>query len=219
MTNASETSKTARTLSMVATGEPPVQDGNHGNSADNSAAKAKKTISPQEEWQLSKAAVGRYSKNRQWTEVLDLLSALSKKHKNHEIYMALAQRNWVALKSNAPVTEVVLALFHLLNTLGPSHELAGPIAALAHLMAKHRTPEHPDRELAQAQAQQMFALVLDAVGIVGDEAFAKWVVHNRLDDPNHYVPIVMNLLEVMVGDNWWIDRALLQEDIESVGKS
>ncbi|WP_130469975.1 hypothetical protein [Candidatus Magnetaquicoccus inordinatus] len=168
--------------------------------------------SSEEEWRLNKAAIARLSRNGQWSEVLEILTALSKKQKTHEIYKALAQRVWVALKSDVPVTDVVLALFHLLNTLGPRHEIAGPIVALAHLMAKHRTPEHPDAALAQAQSQQMFSLVLDAVGIVGDEAFAKWVEHHHLDDPNHYIPIVLRSLEIMVGDDWWFDRDDLQQD-------
>ncbi|MEO5339297.1 MAG: hypothetical protein H7837_02095 [Magnetococcus sp. MYC-9] len=169
-----------------------------------------KKISAEEEWRLNKAAVARFSRSGQWQEVLELLTTLSRKQKSHEIYKALAQRAWVALKSDAPVTDVVLALFHLLNTLGPRHEIAGPIVALAHLMAKHRTPNHPDRALAQAQAQQMFSLVLGAADVVGEEAFGQWVAHHRLDDPNHYVPIVLNCLEIMVGDDWWIDRDALQ---------
>ena len=200
MSNASETSTTARTLAMaVEMAKPPEQAGHES-----------KKLSAQEEWCLNKAAITRYSRSGQWEEALKLLTILSKKHKTHEIYKALAQRVWVALKTDAPVIDVVLALFHLFNTLGPRHEIAGSVAALAHLMAKHRTPEHPDRDLARAQAQQMFTLVLDASGVVGTEAFDKWVAHHHLDDPNHYIPIVLNCLEVMVGDDWWIDRALLQ---------
>ncbi|MEO5362527.1 MAG: hypothetical protein H7838_02715 [Magnetococcus sp. DMHC-8] len=174
------------------------------------AGQAKLTAA--EEWQLNKAAIARFGRNGHWQEALALLTAMSKKQRSHEMYKALAQRVWVALKSDAPVPEVVLALYHLLNTLGPRHEIAGPIAALAHLMAKHRTPDHPDQALAQAQSQQMFALVLDAVGIVGDDAFGKWVTHNHLDDPNHYIPIVLHGLEIMVGDDWWFDRDALQRD-------
>ncbi|MBF0098623.1 MAG: hypothetical protein HQM04_17505 [Magnetococcales bacterium] len=169
-------------------------------------------LSAAEEWRLNKTAIARLARNGQWPEVMEILTALSKKQKTHEIYKALAQRVWVALKSEIPVPDVVMALFHLLNTLGPRHEIAGPIVALAHLMAKHRTPDHPDAALAQAQSQQMFSLVLDAVGIVGDEAFGKWVEHNHLDDPNHYIPIVLHALEIMVGDDWWFDRAALEVD-------
>ncbi len=169
-------------------------------------------LSAEEEWRLNKTAIARLARNGQWPEVMEILTALSKKQKTHEIYKALAQRVWVALKSEIPVPDVVMALFHLLNTLGPRHEIAGPIVALAHLMAKHRTPDHPDAALAQAQSQQMFSLVLDAVGIVGDEAFGKWVELHHLDDPNHYIPIVLRSLEIMVGDDWWFDRAALEVD-------
>ncbi|MBF0161027.1 MAG: hypothetical protein HQL88_01955 [Magnetococcales bacterium] len=188
----------------------PIVAEKEGCPPDGGTPAANKHLSPEEEWRLNKAAVARFSRNGHWKEALELLTSLSKKQKTHEIYKALAQRVWVALKSDAPVTDVVLALYHLLNTLGPRHEIAGPVVALAHLMAKHRTPEHPDRALAQAQAQQMFALVLDSIGVVGEEAFGKWVAHNRLDDPNHYIPIVLNCLEIMVGDDWWIDRDALQ---------
>ncbi|MBF0184895.1 MAG: hypothetical protein HQM06_10965 [Magnetococcales bacterium] len=190
----------------------PANHEKEGCPPEGGESRASHRPSTEEEWRLNKAAIARLSRNGQWKEVLEILTALSKKQKTHEIYKALAQRVWVALKSDVPVTDVILALFHLLNTLGPRHEIAGPIVALAHLMAKHRTPDHPDAALAQAQSQQMFSLVLDAVGIVGDEAFAKWVAHHHLDDPNHYIPIVLRSLEIMVGDDWWFDRDALQQD-------
>ena len=189
----------------------PIMVEKEGCAPEGDSPASSQRLSAEEEWRLNKAAVARFSRNGHWQETLELLTNLSKKQKTHEIYKALAQRVWVALKCDIAVTDVVLALFHLLNTLGPRHEIAGPVVALAHLMAKHRTPDHPDQALAQAQAQQMFSLVLDAAGIEGDEAFGKWVTDNRLDDPNHYVPIVLNGLEIMVGDDWWIDREALQK--------
>lgn len=174
--------------------------------------------SPDEDWKMNVAAVKRFSQAGQWDETLKILMILSSKHKNKEIYKALAQRVWIALKSTAPSADVVLALFHLLNTLGPKHQIAGPIAALAHLMAKHRTKEHADSALAMGQAQQMFALVCDQAGVVGEGAFAIWVKATHLDDPNYYIPVVMNGLEMMVGDreeDWWFDRAQLQREMEA----
>ncbi|MBF0369746.1 MAG: hypothetical protein HQL52_09845 [Magnetococcales bacterium] len=166
------------------------------------------------EWKEKREAVTKLSKEGNWEEVLNILKALSSKFKNVEIYKALAQRVWVGLKTQAPVTEPVIALFHLLNTLGPKHELAGPIAALAHLVAKHRTPDHPDRALAQGQAQQMFDLVCKTAGVENKPAFDKWVKLNKLDDPDHYIPLVMTGLEHMVGDDWWIDREALQKSVD-----
>lgn len=166
------------------------------------------------DWDAEVAQVRRWGDEGNWDEAFKLLKKMSQRFKNTEIYKALAQRIWVALKTETPASECVLALFHLLNTLGPRHDVAGPIAALAHFLAKHRTPNHPDRELAMGQAQQMFHRVCEEKGVVGEESFKIWVKNNRLDDPNHYVPIVMHCLEVMVGDEWWFDRSLLQRELE-----
>ncbi len=166
------------------------------------------------DWDSEVAQVRRWAEEGNWEEAFKLLKTMSQRFKNTEIYKALAQRIWVALKTDTPAAECVLALFHLLNTLGPRHEVAGPIAALAHFMAKHRTPNHPDRDLALGQAQQMFHRVCEEKGIVGESAFQIWVKNSRLDDPNHYVPIVMHCLEIMVGDEWWFDRNLLQKELD-----
>ncbi|MBF0454825.1 MAG: hypothetical protein HQL72_08450 [Magnetococcales bacterium] len=173
---------------------------------------------PAEEWKLNRAAISRFAKDGNWPEVLKLLKILSTKHRNKEVYKALAMRVWVCLKSDAPVTEVVLALFHLFNTLGSKHEIAGPIAALGHLMAKNRTPDHQDRDLALGQAQQMFSLVCENQGIVGEEAFNAWVTANNLEDPNHYIPIVMNCLDIMVGEDWWFEKDQLQQEMEEANR-
>jgi hypothetical protein len=173
---------------------------------------------PVKEWELNRAAITRFAKAGNWTEVHKLLKILSTKYRNKEVYKALAQRVWVGLKSDAPAADVVLSLFHLLNTLGSKHEIAGPIAALAHLIAKNRTPDHEDRDLAMGQAQQMFNLVCENLGVVGEEPFQKWVASSKLDDPNHYIPIVMNCLDIMVGDDWWFDREQLQKEMEEANE-
>ncbi len=204
MNSQTSSKKTLKTIPISVVGSPP--PGGPGSAASRP--------SPAEEWKSDKADIARLCKEGDWPEILKILTRMSTKHKNKEIYKALAQRVWVALKSDAPAVDVVLALFHLLNTLTPRHEIAGSIATLAHLMAKHRTPDHPDRDLALGQAQQMMALVCDQAKVVGQEAFKIWVTNNRLDDPDHYIPIVMAGLEMMVGDDWWIDKEALQRDME-----
>ena len=182
--------------------------------SENGDDQEKQKKDPAEEWKLNKAAIRRFANDSNWPEALKLLKVLSTKHRNKEIYKALAQRVWICLKSDAPSPEVVLSLFHLLNTLGAKHEVAGPIVALAHLMAKKRTPDHKDSDLAMGQAQQMFNLVCETIGVVGEDAFKKWVETNKLDDPGYYVPIVMHCLDIMVGDDWWFDREKLQQEME-----
>ncbi|NGZ06702.1 MAG: hypothetical protein G8237_10130 [Magnetococcales bacterium] len=177
------------------------------------------TLTPAQEWNEDRIALDQLSREGQWPEVLTILKRLSTKHKNKDIYKALAQRIWVGLKTEAPAIEVVQALFHLLNTLGPRHELAPAICALAHLLAKHRTPDHEDRDLAIGQSQQMFSLVCDTLKVIGEEAFQIWVKAMHLDDPDHYIPTILKGLEMMVGDEWWIDRDQLQRSLEQAQRA
>ena len=177
-------------------------------------SKGSTRLTSQEEWEMNKQAVKRYSKEGNWAEVLKILTVLSTKQKSNEVFQALGQRVWVALKSEADVTDVVRALFLLLSTFGVRHEIAPHIAAVAQLVANHRTPDHPDRGLAQGQAQQMFSLVCDEVGIEGREAFDRWVVDNRLDDADFVVAVVFRALDLMVGEAWWIDREALQKELD-----
>ncbi|MEO5345399.1 MAG: hypothetical protein H7834_03350 [Magnetococcus sp. YQC-9] len=175
--------------------------------------------SPAEEWNEDRIALDQLSREGNWVDVLAILRRLSTKHKNKEIYKALAQRVWVGLKTDAPAIEVVQSLFHLLNTLGPRHDLAPSICALAHLLAKHRTPDHADHDLAIGQSQQMFSLVCDAYNIIGEEPFQIWVQAKGLDDPDSYIPSILKGLEIMVGDEWWIDRDKLQNELEQAQRA
>ncbi|MEO5339879.1 MAG: hypothetical protein H7837_05080 [Magnetococcus sp. MYC-9] len=173
-----------------------------------------KKLTPEEEWQMNLRAVRRFSQAGNWPEVLKLLQVLSTKHQNNDSYKALGQRVWVSLKSDAPAIEVVYALVSLLHTLGFKHEIAGHVAALAQLVAEVRTPEHADRELAQGQAQQLMSLVCTAQGVEGRQAFDDWVAVHHLEDPDRFIPVIMQGLETMVGETWWIDRSALQREME-----
>ncbi|MBF0142709.1 MAG: hypothetical protein HQL59_04530 [Magnetococcales bacterium] len=175
--------------------------------------------SARQDWAMRRQAVLQFSRSGQWDEVLKTLTFMSSSPRHSGIYQALGHRVWVALKTQAPASDTVLALFHLLNTLGPRHEIAGPVAALAHFVARHRTPDHPDRELAMGQAQQMFALVCGAINVLPGEPFDRWVRETHLDDPNHYVPVVLRALELMVGEEWWFDREALERQLQEGGAS
>lgn len=164
-------------------------------------------------WQEKRQELSGYNHARDWVGALTVLTELSTKKQYPDVRKALAQRIWVGLKSDAPAIHVVTALRELVMILGVKHELAGPLAALAHLMAKHRTPDHPDSELAMVQSQQLFHYICEPNGVKGEVAFNKWVEDNNLNNPDHYIPLVTAGLEIMVLDDWWIDRDALQQEL------
>jgi hypothetical protein len=170
--------------------------------------------SPEGVWASKRRELAQCALERDWEKVLKILAELSTSRLFPEKRKALAQRAWVALKSDAPGIEVVVALRELVMTLRPQHELAGPLGALAYLMAQRRQTDHRDHEFAVGMSQQLLHLICEGQGVgQEDDAFQKWVTDNRLEDPDYYLPKVMEGLKIMVLDDWWFDHARLQEDL------
>ncbi|ABK42617.1 hypothetical protein Mmc1_0088 [Magnetococcus marinus MC-1] len=168
----------------------------------------------EEEWQAARQRIAQFNAQRNWMGVLNTLLEMSNNDRHPEAYLARLQAAWLVVKlPQAPVSHVVIVLYNLLASLESGHPAAGPLAALANLMALHRTPDHPERELAQMQAQQMWDMAAHNLGIEPGSHFESWMERNGLNDPNSFVPRIMGMLEKMENRPWWIDKEAIQEDM------
>ncbi|MBF0160212.1 MAG: hypothetical protein HQL58_11890 [Magnetococcales bacterium] len=170
--------------------------------------------SAEEEWLLHLNGLKQCSRTHDWEGALNLLTYLSTREGHPKIMAALAQRAWLALKAPVLVTEVTLALSALQMKLGLDHPFAAALAALAFLMAQHRSSGHPEQHLAQQQAQQMLQLAAESARVAAGAEFEHWIMAQRLDDPDYMVPLVMNLLTELIADDWWIDAEAVQRELE-----
>jgi hypothetical protein len=159
--------------------------------------------SPEEDWAINRNALMHHVSASNWEAALDTLVYLSTREGHPEQNRALAHRVWLALRAPVPATDVVLSLSSLQVAVGPQHQSYAPVAALAHLMAERRTPDHPERELARFQSRQMLQLAASAAGIDGDQ-FATWASGQKLDDADYVISIVLATLEDMVEGDWWL---------------
>ncbi|MBF0176433.1 MAG: hypothetical protein HQL63_06235 [Magnetococcales bacterium] len=171
---------------------------------------------PETPWQEKILYLTECSEKRNWEEALKVLTDLSTSRRFPHTHKAAAQRAWMALKSNVAAIAVVTALREVVMTIGPQHELAGPMGALAYFLARHRKGDDAGREFAVAQAQQMLHLICESQKVPeGEQAFQDWVVANRLNEPDFYLSKVIDGLEVMVMGDWWFDRNALQEELNA----
>ncbi|ABK44185.1 hypothetical protein Mmc1_1676 [Magnetococcus marinus MC-1] len=171
--------------------------------------------SPEEDWAINVNAVTQLSRAGQWERVFDTLVYLSTRESNPKVHAAMGQRIWVALKAEIPILDVTTSLSALQTMLGERHLLAGPLASLANLMCQHRGLDDPEHALAVSQVQQMFELAAkEGAGIDNDEGFQNWVAEHKLDQPDHFIPFIMEMIEAMVGQEWWFSREALQADLD-----
>lgn len=172
------------------------------------------TRTEEEDWQINRDELAQANSRRDWFEVLRILVYLSNKDAHPEAYKAMAQAAWLVMKIPAPVTQVTLILYNLLVSITPHHPAGPALASLTNLLSRHRTPDHPDRELALNQAGQMLHYVATSLDIEDQEAFQAFVARNRLDDPEHFLPLVMETLDAMIRGDWWFDHHQVQEELE-----
>jgi hypothetical protein len=46
--------------------------------------------------------------------------------------------------------------------------------------------------------------------VQGQEAFSRWFKRLELDDPAKFLVRLRNVVDVLVQENWWFDRDVLQ---------
>ncbi|MBF0368752.1 MAG: hypothetical protein HQL52_04765 [Magnetococcales bacterium] len=168
----------------------------------------------EEDWQINLNAVVQASRGGDWPAALKALTYLSTKEWHPDANKALAQRIWLTLKSDASISEVVLALNLAFVRFSPLHERAGLVAALANFMAARRGVGEADGELAQMQAMGMVKALREARNLSDEPAFIAWMQENRLEDPDYFIPEAMEMLETMVDGQWWLNREKLQQEME-----
>ena len=51
------------------------------------------------------------------------------------------------------------------------------------------------------------------LSIEKQEDFEQWIQRLELDDPAQFLPRLRNVVDVLVQDDWWIDRDLIQASL------
>jgi tetratricopeptide (TPR) repeat protein len=113
----------------------------------------------------------------------------------------LAQSLWLTLKlpTNLENTITLIeSIYHKIPTGDPLESLLG--ATAIHLCHHYKHPELDQLSVGiinHAAEQQSVTTPAD---------FDNWFTQNRLNDPEYFLPLLMNKLESIVGDSWLFDK-------------
>ncbi|OCQ97660.1 hypothetical protein BCD64_06060 [Nostoc sp. MBR 210] len=118
----------------------------------------------------------------------------------------LAQAVWLCLRVEIPLHDTVYNLETMYNRVPQSDEIGILLGAVAMFFCKVRGDQHPQLEELQQRSINILAGAVTAQGIEINEAFATWFVQQRLNDPNYFIPRLVQLLEAIVGDEWLFER-------------
>ena len=123
-----------------------------------------------------------------------------------ESLAALGQGIWLAVTFPVDPELTVAMLQHVVDETPPDSDGAAVAATVAHYIVDLRA-EGRVREDLMFYTNQLLATVARRHSEVKDQgAFSQWFKKLELEDPAKFLPRLRNVVDVLVQDEWWIDR-------------
>ncbi|MBD2592823.1 tetratricopeptide repeat protein [Nostoc spongiaeforme FACHB-130] len=117
----------------------------------------------------------------------------------------LAQAVWLCLRVQVPLNDTIDTLRSMYDRIPQSDEMEALLGAVAMYFCQVRGDEYPQLEELQQRSFKILAGAATAQGIE-PEALVTWIEQQRLNDPNYFIPRLVQLLEAIVGDEWLFER-------------
>jgi len=120
---------------------------------------------------------------------------------------ALGQGIWVAVTFPEVDPELTVALLqHVVNETPPDSDGAALAAAVAHYIADIRTEGKKHEDLTFFTNSLLGTVARRHSEVESQEQFQAWFSRMELDDPEKFLVRMRNVIDVLVQEDWWIDR-------------
>jgi hypothetical protein len=163
-----------------------------------------------EAWPVGRMAFDALATAEDWERAADACDVLYQTEQAGSL-AALGQGIWLGVTFPIDPEISVHLLSHVVDDTPDDADGAAVAAATAAFLADLRAPQGPDRDRLVFFANQLLGRVARRHGQVADqEAFDRWVRRLELDEPDKFLVRLRNVVDVLVQDDWWIDRDAIQ---------
>ena len=164
-------------------------------------------------WDAAREAFDIYAAAEKWEDAVQACDVLFATDQSQSL-AALGNGIWLSVTFPVDPELTVAMLQHVIDETPPESQGAAVAAAAAHYIADLRAPEGRERENLLFYTNQLLATVARRHSNVLDQAaFEQWFKKLELNDPALFLPRLRNVVDVLVQDDWWIDREGLQQKL------
>lgn len=117
----------------------------------------------------------------------------------------LAQAMWLTLTIRVPFVQTIEIIRALYDAVPQGNELEALLGATAIFFCNRRGKGHPQLDELQERSIEMISEAASTQRIETQEAFESWVIQQRLNEPEYFLPRLNQRLEEIVGDGWLFD--------------
>ncbi len=166
---------------------------------------------PDEAWGVARAAFDVFVDAESWQDAVEACEVLYKTEAPAAI-TALAHGVWLAVTYPVQPITTITMLHHIVDETPDNSDGGAVAAAVAHYIAGVRSRSDHEFESLSFLTNNVLAKVAERHGKVqNQEQLDFWLRKLELDDPAKFLPRLSRVLDIIVGDNWWIDRDALRQ--------
>lgn len=163
-----------------------------------------------ESWDSARAAFDVFAAEESWQDAIEACDVLFQ-CEQEESLAALGNGVWLAITYPVPAQLTVAMLQHIIDETPDDSDGAAVAAMAAHYIADLRTEGKDHENLTFFTKQLVAGVARRHRGIEDDpEMIRMWIEILGLNDVNELLARLSAMVDVIVGDNWWVDRDALR---------
>jgi hypothetical protein len=165
----------------------------------------------QESWQVARPAFDVFVELESWTDAIEACNVLFQ-CEHDESLAALGNGVWLSITYPVPAQLTVAMLQHIVDETPEDSDGAAVAAMTAHYIADLRTEGKEHESLTFFTNQMVAGVAKRHRGIENDpDMIRMWTEILGLNEVPELLSRLAEMLDAIVGDNWWIDRDALRE--------
>ena len=163
-------------------------------------------------WQSGRRCFDRFCDARLWAEAIEAARIMFQSGEQDAL-VALGHGVWLAVTFPVDPELSVALLQDIIEETPDDSDGAAVAAATAAYVVDLRSEGKEYDSLSFFTNQMLGAVARRHSGIEDQEAFDQWIERLELNDPACFLPRLRNVVDVLVQDNWWIDREAIQASL------
>ncbi len=163
-----------------------------------------------ESWDTAREAFDVFVAEESWQDAIESCDVLFQCEQAASL-AALGNGVWLAITYPVPAQLTVAMLQHIVDETPDDSDGAAVAAMAAHYIADLRTEGKEHENLTFFTKQLVAGVAKRHRGIEDDPEMIKtWIEILGLNDVNELLARLSAMVDVIVGDNWWVDRDALR---------
>ena len=167
----------------------------------------------EEAWQLARQVFDYMVSEQQWQDAVEACDVMYAADQPDSI-AALCNGIWLAVTFPVDPQLSTNLLDHVIDETPKDSDGAAVAAATAHYLVELRAKDEAQRTSLGFLTGNMLAGVANRHSDLKEkDQIDFWVERLELDQPDKFLPRLATMLDVIIGDKWWIDRDAIRANL------